>query len=222
MSDRVALVFGGSGLVGGALVRQLCESPSYERVVSCGRSTLAFTHPKLTQQVVDMDRLIDHPALFRVDDLFICLGTTMKKAGSKAAFEKVDLEYPLQIGHIAKAAGVNNVMIVTAVGANAHSAFFYNRVKGAVEVGLERLGFRSLHLFRPSLLLGERQEVRPGERATVAISRLIGLITIGPLRTYTPVEGRHVAAAMRAAALSETPGVYTHEWESIATLAGIR
>jgi uncharacterized protein YbjT (DUF2867 family) len=84
MNERVAVVFGGSGLVGGALVRQLCESPAYERVVSCGRRALAFTHPKLTQQVVDMDRLIDHPSLFRVDDLFICLGTTMKKAGSRA------------------------------------------------------------------------------------------------------------------------------------------
>lgn len=218
MPTKRALIFGSTGLVGGHLLRLLCESPAYSQVVSAGRRTVSYQHPRLEQQVVDMDRLAAHSHLFAAEDCFICLGTTIKKAGSQAAFRQVDLEYPVAIARLAKAAGASRVVIVTAVGGDPASSIFYNRTKGEVERELISLGLPALHIVRPSLILGERQERRFGEAIAMSLSSLLSVFSVGPWRKYRPIHAQQIAAAMLAAAQRLQAGVQIYEWDQMMAL----
>jgi uncharacterized protein YbjT (DUF2867 family) len=165
--------------------------------------------PAVEVHQVDFDELDRHGDLFAVDDLFCCLGTTIRKAGSQEAFRRVDLEYPLQAAHLGRAAGARQFILVSALGADPSSRVFYNRVKGEVEAALAGVGYPRLVIFRPSLLLGDRDEVRPGERVAEWIMKPLGPLMRGPLRRYRPVEAAWVARAMVRRALvgaGEAPG----------------
>ncbi|MFZ5816068.1 MAG: oxidoreductase [Bacillota bacterium] len=205
---RRALVLGATGLVGGEVVRLLLEQPEYERVVVLVRRGLGWSHPRLEQRVVEFDRLAEQREAFAVDDLYCCLGTTIRKAGSQAAFRRVDYEYPLTAARLAKEAGVQRYLLVSSMGADPNSAIFYSRVKGEMEQAIAAVGLPSLLIFRPSLLLGERQEVRPAERVAAVIMRAMGPLMVGPLARYRAVEGRTVARAMIRVALEGPTGVH--------------
>ncbi len=215
---RTALVAGATGLVGGHLVRELVGRPEYRHVTVLVRRELDFAHPKLTQHAVDFDHLEMHADAFSVDDVFCCLGTTIKKAGSQPAFRKVDFDYPLAMGRHAKAQGARRFLIVTAMGANAGSSIFYNRVKGEVENALAGLELPALLIFRPSLLLGERQEQRFGESVAAAVTKVINPLMVGGLRKYRGIAGLTVARAMIAAAGMASSGVQVFESDRIADL----
>lgn len=219
MQDRSALVVGASGLVGAHLLAHLLEDTAYGLVRALGRRPLKTAHPKLAEDLVDFDRLPDHADLFRVNDVFCCLGTTIAKAGSREAFVKVDHTYPLAAARLAAAQGASQFLIVTAIGADVKSAFFYNRVKGQAEEDLKPLGMPALAIFRPSLLLGERQEVRPGEQIAGAAGRLLAPLMVGPLRKYRAIEAGDVATAMWRVARREAPGIHLFESDQIAALA---
>jgi uncharacterized protein YbjT (DUF2867 family) len=207
MGNKTALVLGSTGLVGRELTRILLEDVRYGKIITLVRRKTGQQHPKLEEHVVDFERLADHKDLFAVHDVFCCLGTTMKKAGSREAFRKVDLEYPLAAAKLAKEKGVEKFLVITAIGANRRSVFFYNRVKGELEESLKSLHLPSLIIFRPSLLLGERSEKRTGEDLAAALYRLTKPLFIGPLARYSPVEAETVALAMRNAAGLEQKGV---------------
>lgn len=204
METRNALVAGASGLVGGFLLESLLESPLYREVCSLGRRALPLQHPKLTQRTVDFARL-DSEALPSSDDAFCCLGTTIKKAGSQEAFRAVDHDAVLAFAKAARKAGARRFLVVSSLGANARSRIFYNRVKGETEEELQSVGFESLVIVRPSLLLGERAESRPGERAAVVVSKVLGPL----LRSFSgrPIQARTVARAMVTLARETTGGV---------------
>jgi uncharacterized protein YbjT (DUF2867 family) len=204
METRSALVAGASGLVGGFLLEALLESPLYREVCSLGRRALPQQHPKLTQRTVDFARLENEP-LPAADDAFCCLGTTIKKAGSQEAFRAVDHDAVLAFAKAARKAGARRFLLVSALGADARSRMFYNRVKGEAEEHLQPLGFESLVLLRPSLLLGERSESRPSERVAVVVSKVLGPL----LRPFSgrPIEARTVARAMVALARDSASGV---------------
>lgn len=204
METRTALVAGASGLVGGLLLDALLESPLYREVCSLGRRSLPKQHPKLTQRTVDFARL-EGEALPASDDAFCCLGTTLKKAGSQEAFRAVDHDAVLAFARAARKAGARRFLVVTALGADPRSRVFYNRVKGEVEEHLEGVGFEALVILRPSLLLGEREERRPGEHAAIVVSRALGPL----LRPFggRPIEARAVARAMIALAHGASSGV---------------
>ncbi|GIP40018.1 oxidoreductase [Paenibacillus sp. J31TS4] len=219
-ASRQALLLGASGLVGRQLLEQLLHDPAYTAVVILVRRPLGLSHPKLTERIVSFDRLSEATDAFRTDTVFCCLGTTIKQAGSQEAFDRVDRLYPLEAGQLALAAGVRRFVIVTAMGADTRSRFFYSRVKGRLEEELGALGFPSLHLIRPSLLLGQREEFRTGERAAAAVSRALPFVWKGPLAKYRPVPANVVGAAMRAAALLEAEGVQVHESDALFRLAG--
>jgi uncharacterized protein YbjT (DUF2867 family) len=189
---RVALIVGATGLVGSRLLQRLLDDPGYGRVVALVRAPLAIPHPKLDARVVDFDRLADVD-LPRVDDVFCCLGTTLKAAGSKAAFRRVDYTYPLGVARLALDAGATQLLVVSAAGADAQSRVFYSRVKGELEAALARLPYRTFVALRPSLLVGARREFRAGERAAIAI--------LGPLRAAIPARWRPVDASDVAEAL---------------------
>lgn len=214
---RRALIAGATGLVGGELLRILLDRPEYDRVLSIGRRSLNLTHPKLTQRTVDFDRLSEAADAFQVDDVYCCLGTTIKKAGSQAAQRRVDYEYPLAMARLAAAQGAGQYLLVSSMGADSHSRFFYNRVKGDVEAAVSAAGVPAVQIFRPSLLLGDRQEVRMGERIAVWLSPLYG--PLFPAK-YRPIQARDVAQAMVNSALTgAAPGVQIHENDRIAQLA---
>lgn len=192
------------------MVELLLDSEHYAEVrILVRKSSGLGTHPKL----VEVQYHFDHPDAAQVvgDDVFCCLGTTMKKAGSKEAFYAVDHEYPLQIARFARQNGAERYLIVTSMGADPKSAFFYNRVKGEVERDLRPLGFAALHIFRPSLLLGNRGERRLGEKIGETVMRFFDPMMIGPLRKYRAIDSGKVARAMLACAGQEQAGVFVHE-----------
>ncbi|MFZ5643085.1 MAG: oxidoreductase [Bacillota bacterium] len=218
MSNKSALVLGSSGLVGSELLKYLLKDPEYSRVVAPVRKRLPFEHPKLEQLVIDFEDLENYQEYFILDQVFCCLGTTMKKAGTKEAFVKVDLEYPFRSAKMAKKSGVKKFLIISALGANEKSLVFYNHVKGQVENGIKKLGLDSLDIFRPSLLLGDRTEFRPAEKAAAILLKLIPLSFIGPLKRYRPVEAKAVAFAMYSAALKGTVGISIYESDKISEI----
>jgi uncharacterized protein YbjT (DUF2867 family) len=214
--DRRAIVAGATGLIGRELVRLLLDDPRYVRVTILVRRPIEIRHPKLET------RIIDYAALDRIDpdmngaDVFCTLGTTIKKAGTRKAFREVDYGYPLALGRMAKEGGAAQFLIVTSMGASASSRIFYSRVKGEVEEALSRLELPALHIFRPSLLLGKREEFRFGERVASLL-----LPPLGPLLgKYRPIHARTVAHAMRQAAGLGVTGTRIYESDEIARLGG--
>ena len=215
MTGRTAIVLGASGLVGGFCLKQLLAHPQYERVITLLRRPLPLTHERLTCHVVDFHDASNWSGLMAGDDLFCCLGTTIKKAGSQEAFRFVDHDLPLQACTHAVEQGVKRAMVVTALGASPRSSIFYNRVKGEVEQAISALPFQSLAFFRPSLLLGDRQEVRVGEKVGEVLLRVTGFLMHGPLKKYRGIEAETVARAMISFAVDASPGRHIYESNQI-------
>ena len=218
-SQKTALVFGATGLVGSHLVSQLLTHPAYAEVHVFGRRALTLTHEKLRQHLVDFERLEDYRDLIKGDDLYGCLGTTRKNAGSKEAFRHVDFDYNYMIALIASRNGVNQYLLVSTVGADPASPFFYSKVKGELEKAVRELDFWSLHLFQPSLLLGERNENRFGEAIAQRIGRVVDRLSGNLLSRYKPIEAEYVATAMIHAAQQITPGEHVHASDALQRMA---
>lgn len=218
---RTALLAGATGLVGGHCLQLLLENDNYERVVTIGRGQIETRHQKHVHHVIDFDRITAYRNLIRGDDVFCCLGTTMKKAGSKEAFRKVDFHYPVALGEMALANGSDHYLLVSSIGASAGSRFFYTRVKGETEQALQALSYPALSIFRPSLLTGERREKRPGERFTEKTFDLFSFLLRGPLQVYRPLEARAVAAAMVRVAVDHPEGLNIYDSDRIRTLAAM-
>lgn len=205
--QRTALLLGATGLVGGHCLNRLLADDAYARVVSLGRCPLDRSHPKLIHHVIDFDRYETYNGFLSVDDVFCCLGTTMKQAGSREAFRRVDFEYPVQIARRARAQGARQYLLVSALGASVSSPFFYSRVKGEVEQAISALSFYGVYIFRPSLLRGARSEVRRGERAAEKVLDRLDFLLKGPFSKYRPTPADAVAAAMIAVAKARPGGV---------------
>lgn len=218
---RKAVVAGATGLVGKELVQLLLHSPAYDRVVILARRTGNVQHAKLVEKTIDFETFADAEFAddFQGADVFCTLGTTMKKARTKEAFRRVDRDYPYRFGRLAKQAGAGQFLIVTAMGAKRDSAFFYNQVKGQIEEDLIALHLPALYLFRPSLLLGKREEFRLAERCGGAAAKAVSFAMLGPLRKYKPIHARTVAQGMLAAAVTDRPGTHLYQSDQIAALA---
>jgi uncharacterized protein YbjT (DUF2867 family) len=212
---KTALLVGATGLVGQQVLQNLLESPHYSEVKVLSRRTLNMDNPKLTEIIFDFE----HPdrTLVKADDVFCCLGTTIKKAGSQEAFKKVDLDYPLKVAEFAKINGARKYLIVTAMGADTKSVFFYNRIKGEVQEKLAAMKFESLHILQPSLLLGNRKEERAGEKIGGLLSKLVAPFMNGALKKYKAIDSAKVARAMVLLALKPEKGVFIHDSAALQT-----
>jgi len=208
--NLTALLAGASGLVGGECLKRLVGSPEYDRVIVVTRRDLgeAARHPKVRQLVLEFDHLGDFREKLRAHHVFCALGTTIRKAGSKARFRQVDYEYPLRLAQLALKNDARHFSIVSALGATRTSPFFYSRVKGEVEEGLRAMRWPSLAIFRPSVIAGERDESRPLERLSEHLLRLAPA-------TWRPVAASDIAAAMVAVAGESPPGVTVVESRDI-------
>lgn len=190
------LLLGASGLTGGFVLTGLLDREEIEQVDVLVREHLELAHPKLRQHLVDFDRLDEQAAHFKVDVIICCLGTTIKQAGSQKNFRKVDYGYCLKVAELGRAAGVRGFILMSAIGSSSSSTIFYNRVKGELEDAVKHLGYPFLSIYRPSLLLGNRQEYRTAEAAMAKAMPLINRVLLGPLEKYRGIEAQTVASAM--------------------------
>ena len=205
-AGRIALVAGASGLVGQHILRGLLEDSGCAAVHSVGRRIQVIHHPKLTQYRIDFAALPDLPA---VTEAYIALGTTIRAAGSQVAFRAVDFDAVVAVASAAYASGATKLGVVSAMGANAGSAIFYNRVKGEMEQALQALGFAVLVLARPALLSGDRsaldQPERAGESAGLRAMRWLKPMVPG---NYQPIAAEKVADALVGAVMRGAPGTH--------------
>ena len=215
MTQRTALIAGSTGLIGGILLDLLIHDGAYKKVIALTRKPLPFTASNLQNMVMDFGSLAEHKDQMKADDVFCCLGTTMKQAGSKEAFRKVDYEYPLALAELSRSQGAEKFLLVSALGAKKTSAVFYNRVKGEIEEAVAKFNFSTLHVFRPSLLLGPRKEKRTGEDAMKKFYKTFGFIFSGPFKKYQAIDAVKVARAMLHFAKESQAGNFIHESEEL-------
>lgn len=203
---RVAMVAGATGLVGREILAALLADKSVRLVHSVGRRKIDLQHPKLVQHGVDFANLTDLPA---VDDVFIALGTTLKVAGSQAAFRAVDLDAVVALARAARAQGATQLGVVSAMGASARSPIFYNQVKGEMEAAVSELGYASVSIAQPSMLAGDRaaleQPLRSGEQVALRVTRWFKPLIPA---NYQSVQAADVAAGLLHAVRTNKPGVH--------------
>jgi uncharacterized protein YbjT (DUF2867 family) len=221
LSERTALIVGASGLVGSFCLRLLLSSEKYTKVIAIVRKPLPMQHPRLRQLTIDFDNLEIYKHSLIADDVYCTLGTTIKQAGSKENFYKVDYSYVVQLAQITAANGAAQFLVVSSLGANAQSPVFYSKVKGQMEEAVKKLPFGAVHIFQPSLLLGPRQEKRLGESVASVFMEKMGFLMVGPLRKYKAVEAADVAKAMVFAANQNAKGIIIHDSENIKTEAAL-
>ncbi len=200
-------------MVGKQLVDLLLKSDRFSEVKVLVRRPLGIEHSRLTEIIYDFSK--PDPLLLKADVLFCCLGTTLRKAGSMEAFRQVDEVYPLQIARAGLDSGASSFHIVTAMGAKASSLFFYNSVKGEVEDQLKSMGYHALHIYRPSLLTGERKEKRTGERIGAVVMSILQPLFLGPLRKYRAIDSAKVARAMYELSGHSSGGIFVHESDEL-------
>jgi uncharacterized protein YbjT (DUF2867 family) len=218
VNTRSALVVGASGLVGSHLLRLLLEDDTYSCIVVLTRKSLDFEHPKLVERVVNFDQLDQHQDLMKAEDVFCCLGTTIKAAGSQEAFRKVDFTYVVQIAALSQKNGARQFLLISSLGADIHSRIFYNRVKGEMEAAVKKIPLAAARIFRPSLLLGHRRESRFAETAGIFLVKTFSVLLFGSLRRYRGIHAQTVAKAMLGAAEQPLEGFQIYESETIQLL----
>lgn len=201
LKSPTALLVGATGLVGAQCLRLLTQDAAVGAVRVLVRRPLQVNAAKVEVCVADFERLETHAEWLQADWVFCALGTTIRRAGSQAAFRQVDFDYPLQVAQLAKAQGAKRFLLVSALGADARSRVFYSRVKGELEEAIAAIGFESVTFARPSLLAGEREEIRLGERLGLKFGWLM------PER-YRPVQAAQVAQGLVEAAKRGRPGVH--------------
>lgn len=191
-----AIIAGASGAVGKELLNFLLESSLFDEVLVLLRKPLKIKHPKLHSQVFDFSKEEEYELLPSAEQVFCCLGTTIKKAGSQENFKKVDFLYPYLLAKYTKENNSKAFHVVTALGSNSKSTIFYNKVKGELEDALWKLKVPKLFIYQPSLLLSKREESRPGEKIASFVMQASSFLFLGPLKKYKAIRVEDVAKAM--------------------------
>jgi uncharacterized protein YbjT (DUF2867 family) len=220
---KKAILFGASGFIGSYLLNELLESSDYDQVTVLVRKALRpgirSDHPKLTMLIGDFHTLPKLKAELVGDEIFIALGTTKKHTPNPEEYYRIDHDYPVLAAAIAKQNGAKSVFIVTAVGANANSNFFYVKTKGETERDIKALRFQHTHIFQPSMILGTRKEERAMEKTLINVWSFIDPIFVGGLDRYRGIDGKDVAKAMMNAAKNQTDKVKVYRWSEMSALA---
>ncbi len=218
---KKAVVFGASGFIGGYLLEELLADAEYELVTVVVRKALAVTHPKLKMLIGDRTHLNELKGQLVADDVFIALGTTRKHTPDLQEYYKVDHDYPVQAAQMARQNGAKTVCMVTAVGADSRSNVFYIRTKGDAERDVISLGYDHTHIFRPSMLMGNRKEFRLMEKCIIGIWTVLNPLIVGKrFSKYKGIKGNDVARAMHLAANRDTGAskVNIYHWREMMEL----
>jgi uncharacterized protein YbjT (DUF2867 family) len=222
LPTKVAWIAGASGFVGGHLLDALLGVPEYGRVYAVSRRPLGREHPRLANRIVQFDRLEAQLKGSACHDAFCCLGTTIAEAGSQEAFRQVDVGHVLAFARAAREAQAQRFIVVSSVGADPRSPNFYLSVKGEMEQEVSALGFASVDIMQPGLLLGWRSEMRPFELAGRLLMPLVNPFLIGRREGYRGIHARTLAEAMLGAARSSRRGVTRHTYPAMRALAASR
>ena len=212
---KTALIAGATGLVGSELLQLLVKSDHYKTIHVITRRPIETGSDKIVTHTADSETIENLMISEKMDHAFCALGTTIKKAKTKENFRRIDHDYVLAFAKKTVGFGAEKFMVVSSLGANPKSLFFYNRVKGEVEQALQQVQIKHLFIFRPSLLLGKRNEQRSGEEIATRIYRLLEPLFIGKLKKYKGIEAATVAKAMIEAALHETDETRIYESDEI-------
>lgn len=192
---KTAIVIGATGLVGSHLLQQLLEDKYFDKVIVLSRRSTNIINEKLTEHIINFNEVNSYQHLVKGDVLFSCLGTTLKKAGSKDAQWKIDYTYQLEVAESARKNGLSSMVLVSSSGASSKSRIFYSRMKGELEDAIRELSFPNYFIFQPSLLIGPREEVRRGEQWGEKIANVLMKI-LPPIGKYKPIHGGEVSQAM--------------------------
>ena len=220
MAGRTAIVFGGTGLVGRSVIDELIKNENYGLIRVLTRSKVNYPGQlKIMNFIVDFGHPESFSEQIRGDDLFICLGTTIRKAGSVRKMEEIDRDLPVTLAKSAKGNNVKRIAVVSSIGADPGSSNYYLRIKGEMEQQILGLDFETVAVVRPSLLLGERKEKRFGESAGKVFMKIFGTLLFGKFRKYRAIEAGHVACAM-IRILQEETGKKIFESDHLQKIAG--
>lgn len=212
---KVAIA-GATGLTGGLCLKLLLADSRVSEIFSIGRRKTGLNHPKLHEIILNDGEL---NVELSVEAFICCLGTTIKKAGSQENFKKVDHDLPLKLAESLKASGCSTAAVVSALGADPESRFFYNRVKGMMEVDMKKIGFKSLTILRPSLIKGDRKETRAGEKSAEFILGLATPLLIGPLQIWKATKAADIARALLTSSINPKEGTFIFSSQEIKVLA---
>lgn len=212
------MILGATGLVGGALLNQLLDSSGFSPVTALLRRPSGRSHPRLVERVTDFTH-IDALDIPPISTVFCALGTTIKVAGSREAFRRIDYELPLRLARWARGRGARHFLLVSSVGADCDSSNSYLRVKGELERDLAALDYPAVDIFQPSVLLGPRAGFRLAEWISKVALQSVPFLMVGGLRKYRAIRAHDVAAAMLNASRSPAPGLRRHLYDDIVNLA---
>jgi uncharacterized protein YbjT (DUF2867 family) len=212
---KKAILFGASGFVGAYLLDELLNNADYKEVTIVVRKKQDTHHPKLKTITGDYHSLPQLKEYILADDIFIALGTTKKNTPDKKEYYQVDHDYPVLAAKMARENGAKSVFIVSAVGANAGSGIFYIKTKGETERDIIALNFDHTHIFRPSMLTGNRKESRPLEKILIKIWPVINALFIRKLNKYRGITGKEVARAMNNAGKNQLEKVKVYYWKDM-------
>lgn len=215
----IAMVLGASGLIGSETVNLLLNNNKYKTVYAISRKGIAIDHPKLIQILADSDSIANKIADLQIDHFFSCIGTTANKTPDKKEYYAIDLEYPKRVANILHHNGCEIMCLVSSIGANSSSNNFYLKLKGDTEEAIQAIGFKSLHIFRPSLLLGERKEFRLLESISQIIYPIFNWILVGKLKDYRSIHAKDIASAMINVSLTAQNGTHIYQTQIIKELA---
>jgi uncharacterized protein YbjT (DUF2867 family) len=221
-TPRIALVAGATGLIGGSLLNVLLDAPDYARVYAVTRRPYGREHPRLANRVVVFPRMAEQLKGLVANDAYCCIGTTIADAGTQEAFREVDLDMVLTFAQAARTFGVTRFIVVSSVGADPNSRKFYLRTKGEMEEAIMAVGFPSVDILQPSLLLGPRKQVRPLEFAGRMLAPLVNPLLLGKREIYRAIPAEVVAKGMLGAARRGARGAYRYTYSGIVQLSGLR
>lgn len=214
-----AILLGASGLIGGELLKFLLADPNYSKVKIIVRKELPITNKKLEQIIADFTTIEAYKDKLQADVVFSCLGSTKKKTPDLKEYYQIDHDYPLLVAKLAKDHGVESFHLVSSLGANRSSSVFYTRMKGETEDDISNLGFKSFHIYRPSLLTGARIENRFMEKLAECIMTVLNPLLLGSLKKYRSIPGKTVASAMYKQSLINSVGIFVYPSDKIKKLA---
>lgn len=196
MKTKKALVFGGNGLIGTVLVQELIRDTRYSEVVLFLRRSIRSRHLKIKEQIVDFNNFKNIESLAHGDEIYCCVGTTIRKAGSQENFRKVDYDLPVKIAQLCATNKIEKLAVVSSLGADSGSSGFYLRTKGEMEQAVMANGIKKVYFFRPSMLLGKRSESRPLEFISKYLMQALSFLFIGPFKKYKAIHAQKVARSM--------------------------
>jgi uncharacterized protein YbjT (DUF2867 family) len=196
MQQKNAIILGATGLTGGLLLSLLLKDERYQKVILFSRSSVENSHQKIEEHLIDLFELENYAAQFKADEVFCCIGSTQSKTPNKEVYKKVDYGIPVTAAKLAKKNGISTFITVSALGADAESRFFYNKIKGEMEDAILQQQIKNTHFLRPSLIDGNRSEKRTFEFLWKKVMRAANHLMLGPLKKYRSIQASTIAKSM--------------------------